>query len=79
MNAKKYFKKYTKLKNACEIVSKQKQETKEEINYIESIVLYYKKHKEKHIYLLSLVEFLHYLFSKPHDFHEHLLHETISH
>lgn len=38
MNAKKYFKKYTKLKNACEIVSKQKQETKEEINYIESIV-----------------------------------------
>lgn len=38
MNAKKYFKKYTKLKNACQIVSKQKQETKDEINYIESIV-----------------------------------------
>lgn len=38
MNAKKYFKKYTKLKNACEIVSLQKKETKSEINYIESII-----------------------------------------
>ena len=38
MNAKKYFKKYTKLKNACEIVSLQKQETKNEINYIESVI-----------------------------------------
>lgn len=38
MNAKKYFKKYTKLKNACEIVTLQKQETKREIDYIESII-----------------------------------------
>lgn len=38
MNAKKYFKKYSKLKNACEIVTLQKQETKREIDYIESIV-----------------------------------------
>ena len=37
-NAKKYFKKYTKLKNACEIVHKQKQETIHEIDYIESII-----------------------------------------
>ncbi len=37
-NAKKYFKLYHKLKNACEIVSKQKIETKTEIQYIESIV-----------------------------------------
>ncbi len=38
MNAKKYFKKYAKLKNACEIVTLQKQETKHEIDYIESII-----------------------------------------
>lgn len=38
MNAKKYFKKYSKLKNACEIVTLQKQETKREIDYIESII-----------------------------------------
>lgn len=38
MNAKKYFKKYTKLKNACEIVSLQKKETKSEIDYIESVI-----------------------------------------
>lgn len=38
MNAKKYFKKYTKLKNACEIVTLQKKETKLEIDYIESII-----------------------------------------
>lgn len=37
-NAKKYFKKYHKLKNALEIVSTQKQETLQELNYIESIV-----------------------------------------
>lgn len=37
-NAKKYFKKYNKLKNALEIVSTQKHDTLEEINYIESIV-----------------------------------------
>lgn len=37
-NAKKYFKKYTKLKNAMQIVNIQKQETLLEINYIESIV-----------------------------------------
>lgn len=38
LNAKKYFKKYTKLKNACEIVNVQKEETKKEIDYIESII-----------------------------------------
>ena len=37
-NAKRYFKKYRKLKNALEIVSIQKQETIQELNYIESIV-----------------------------------------
>lgn len=38
INAKKYFKKYNKLKNALEIVSIQKKETVRELNYIESIV-----------------------------------------
>ena len=37
-NAKRYFKKYTKLKNALEIVNKQKQETISDINYIESVI-----------------------------------------
>ena len=37
-NAKAYFKKYTKLKNALEIVSKQKEETLSEIYYLESII-----------------------------------------
>lgn len=37
-NAKKYFKKYSKLKNALAIVTKQKQETAKEISYLESIV-----------------------------------------
>lgn len=36
-NAKKYFKQYTKLKNALQIVSEQKLETQREINYLESI------------------------------------------
>ena len=38
INAKRYFKKYAKLKNAFEIVTKQKIETEKELNYIESIV-----------------------------------------
>lgn len=38
INAKRYFKKYRKLKNALEIVSMQKQETLQELDYIESIV-----------------------------------------
>ena len=38
MNAKRYFKKYSKLKNAFEVVSEQKIETEKELNYIESIV-----------------------------------------
>ena len=38
INAKKYFKKYSKLKNAYQIVSEQKIETEKELNYIESIV-----------------------------------------
>lgn len=38
INAKKFFKKYNKLKNALEIVNKQKIETSKEINYIESII-----------------------------------------
>ena len=38
INAKRYFKKYNKLKNALEIVGKQKEDTINELNYIESIV-----------------------------------------
>ncbi len=38
INAKRFFKKYSKLKNALEIVSKQKRETLKELNYIESVV-----------------------------------------
>ena len=38
VNAKRFFKKYSKLKNALEIVSIQKKETIEELNYIESVV-----------------------------------------
>ncbi len=38
INAKLFFKKYNKLKNALEIVSKQKIDTKAELEYIESII-----------------------------------------
>lgn len=38
VNAKRYFKKYSKLKNAFQIVSMQKLETEKELDYIESIV-----------------------------------------
>lgn len=38
VNAKRYFKKYSKLKNAFLVVSEQKIETENELNYIESIV-----------------------------------------
>lgn len=38
VNAKRFFKKYNKLKNALEIVGAQKEETVKELNYIESIV-----------------------------------------
>ena len=38
INAKRYFKKYSKLKNALEIVTVQKKETLDDINYIESVV-----------------------------------------
>ena len=38
MNAKMYFKKYSKLKNTLEIVSIQKDETIKELSYIESII-----------------------------------------
>ena len=38
INAKRFFKKYSKLKNALEVVSEQKEETLKELNYIESIV-----------------------------------------
>lgn len=37
-NAKNYFKKYNKLKNALDVVSIQKEETEKELNYIESII-----------------------------------------
>lgn len=37
-NAKRFFKKYNKLKNALDIVGKQKIDTSEEIDYIESII-----------------------------------------
>lgn len=38
VNAKNYYKKYNKLKNALEIVNKQKAETIEELDYIETII-----------------------------------------
>ena len=38
INAKMFFKKYNKLKNALEIVSTQKEETQNELNYIESVI-----------------------------------------
>ena len=38
VNAKRFFKKYNKLKNTLEIVTKQKDETLKELDYIESIV-----------------------------------------
>lgn len=38
INAKRYFKKYSKLKNAFHVVSEQKVETEKELDYIESIV-----------------------------------------
>lgn len=38
VNAKRFFKKYQKLKNTLQIVTLQKQETLKELNYIESIV-----------------------------------------
>ena len=38
INAKRFFKKYNKLKNTLEIVSKQKSETKNELDYIQSII-----------------------------------------
>lgn len=38
INAKKYFKKYNKLKNTLKIVSVQKAETKNELDYIQSVV-----------------------------------------
>ena len=37
-NAKKYFNKYNKLKNTLEIVNVQRQETENELNYLESLV-----------------------------------------
>lgn len=37
-NAKKYFKKYNKLKNTLEIVSEQKLESEKELDYLESII-----------------------------------------
>lgn len=37
-NAKRYFKKYSKLKNALEVVNIQKQETIQDIDYIESVI-----------------------------------------
>ena len=38
INAKRFFKKYNKLKNTLEIVSEQKKETLDELDYLESIV-----------------------------------------
>lgn len=38
INAKRFFKKYNKLKNTLEIVSKQKKDTLKELDYIESII-----------------------------------------
>lgn len=38
VNAKRFFKKYNKLKNTLEIVTTQQEDTKKELNYIESII-----------------------------------------
>lgn len=38
INAKRFFKKYSKLKNALEVVSEQKKDTLKELDYIESVV-----------------------------------------
>ena len=38
INAKRFFKKYHKLKNALEVVTEQKKETIKDLNYIESII-----------------------------------------
>ena len=38
VNIKRFYKKYNKLKNTLEIVSKQKEDTKKELDYIESII-----------------------------------------
>ena len=38
INAKRFYKKYNKLKNTLEIVTKQKEDTKKELDYIESII-----------------------------------------
>ena len=38
VNAKRFFKKYNKLKNTLEIVTKQKEDTKKELDYIDSII-----------------------------------------
>lgn len=38
INAKRFFKKYSKLKNALEIVSQQKKDTLKELDYIESVI-----------------------------------------
>lgn len=52
-NAKKYFKKYNKLKNALEIVTIQKKDTANEIDYIESII--YELENAKNILELNYI------------------------
>ena len=47
-NAKRYFKKYNKLKNALEICTKQKIDTENELNYIESIIYELENAKDIH-------------------------------
>ena len=48
VNAKRFFKKYNKLKNTLEIVTTQKEDTKKELNYIESII--YSLHSASSVY-----------------------------
>lgn len=47
-NAKRYFKKYNKLKNALEVCTKQKIDTENELNYIESIIYELENSKDIH-------------------------------
>lgn len=52
INAQKYFKKYNKLKNTLEIVSKQKQDTQKGLDYLESIV--YELENSKQLMILPI-------------------------
>lgn len=68
INAKNFFKKYNKLKNTLLVVTKQKEETKKELDYIESIIYSlnssFSLQDVDDIYLEIQESFLHYQPSK---------------